>query len=116
MYNNYRFILEKGSKKHYCPYCNKKRFVRYVDLDTGEYLPEQYGKCDRLINCGADNNPYLDGYVKSIYLQEQGSNYTFQPKAIKYTKKVIDNKRYFIPVEVLKETLSGYSKLLIGAF
>ncbi|PZF73565.1 hypothetical protein DN068_07535 [Taibaiella soli] len=27
-------------------------------------MPEQYGKCDREINCGYHNNPYKDGFAK----------------------------------------------------
>jgi hypothetical protein len=59
----YRFSLESGSKKHICPACGKRRFVRYVDLDQQkEYLPEQYGRCDRSVNCNYHLNPYADGF------------------------------------------------------
>jgi len=69
--NDYRYILDKGSKKYYCPNCNKKTFVRYIDTETGYYLPEQYGRCDRENKCSYHLNPYLDGYVKTIWQQEQ---------------------------------------------
>lgn len=74
MNNEYRYILEKGSRKHICPECGKKRFVRYIDTKTGEYLPEQYGRCDREANCGYHLNPYQDGYSKMIWGKENGNS------------------------------------------
>jgi hypothetical protein len=71
--NEYRYILEKSSRKHICPGCNKKTFVRYVDTVTGEHLPEIYGRCDRESKCSYHLNPYLDGYSKMIWEQEQGN-------------------------------------------
>jgi len=68
----HRYNLEKGSKKHYCPDCNKKTFVLYIDTETGDYLPKQYGRCDRESKCLYHLNPYLDGYAKAIWVQEQG--------------------------------------------
>jgi hypothetical protein len=52
MNTEHRYIFEKGSKKHHCPECTKKRFVRYIDTQTDEYLPEHYGRCDRESKCG----------------------------------------------------------------
>lgn len=74
MNNEYRFTFEKGSRKHFCPDCNKKRFVRYIDTKTGEYLPDQYGRCDREANCGYHLNPYQDGYSKMIWDKENGNS------------------------------------------
>lgn len=73
MNTEHRYTLEKGSKKHFCPDCNKKTFVRYIDTETGEYLPNHYGRCDRESKCSYHLNPYLDGYAKSIWEQEQGN-------------------------------------------
>lgn len=71
--NQHRYILDKGTKKHLCPKCNKKTFVLYVDIETGNYLPEQYGRCDRESKCLYYLNPYLDGYAKAIQEQEKGN-------------------------------------------
>lgn len=53
----FRYILDKSSKKHVCPSCNKKSFVFYVDSETGKYLQTDYGRCDRSTNCNYHKAP-----------------------------------------------------------
>lgn len=64
MISNYKYSLEKGSKKYQCPQCGKKTFVRYKDNSNNEYLPELYGRCDRSDKCQYNENPYRDGYCR----------------------------------------------------
>ncbi|MBT8245639.1 DUF6371 domain-containing protein [Winogradskyella sp.] len=113
MNTKHRYIFEKGSKKHRCPNCDKKRFVRYIDTETGEHLPEHYGRCDREINCPQQeyNNPYLDGYAKAIWEQEQGNKTDWKPQHPKRIKKPVNKpKRVFIPVEVFNRTRTEYEQ------
>ena len=111
MNTEYRYKLEKGSRKYCCPNCGKKRFVRYIDSETNEYLPERYGRCDREINCQQEdcNNPYLDGYAKAIWEQEQGSKTNWKPTLPSHKKKPVNKpKRAYVPNEVLSQTRAGY--------
>ena len=57
MKNDIRFILERyhagGANRYVCPQCGRKKcFTRYVDLETGEYVADDCGKCDHTASCG----------------------------------------------------------------
>jgi len=59
MYNNedIRFKLERyhagGSNRYVCPQCGRKKcFTRYIDVETGEYVAEECGKCNHTASCG----------------------------------------------------------------
>jgi len=103
----YQYNLEKSSRKHICPSCSKKRFVRYVDSDTKQYLPDQYGRCDREAECAYHFNPYTSGYAKNI------SDNTFNSviHASKFTPIPQKPKPVtFIPREVLMKTRQGWEQ------
>ncbi|MCZ8229021.1 DUF6371 domain-containing protein [Flavobacterium sp.] len=78
----YKYTLDKGSKKFLCPNCNKKTFVLYIETETGNYLTDDFGKCDREQNCNYHKAPpkgskyYL---IKTLSLKE------ITDKAIKLT-------------------------------
>lgn len=99
-YNGYRYRFDKGSKKFLCPQCHKRKLVRYVDAETGEYLPSQYGICDRKVNCGYYLNPHTDGYLNQ--------NFNFKKGQIpKFQQNIGNNIKLLnpIPDEILIETL-----------
>jgi hypothetical protein len=105
--NEYKYILEKGSKKHLCPECNKKSFVRYINTETGEYLPIQYGRCDRESKCNYHNNPYLDGYAKENRVNKVNfvslkTKKFFKPPP----KKEPEHEHVFFDFDTYKETLN----------
>ncbi|MCF8327629.1 MAG: DUF6371 domain-containing protein [Bacteroidales bacterium] len=105
--NSYRFILDPGSRKFICPECGKKRFVRYIDTQTGEYLPEQYGRCDK----GDGHyflNPYLDGYTKAIQKEERGDRSELPNNRKPQRKKVMPQPQpepVFFHFETFRQTL-----------
>jgi hypothetical protein len=57
MRNNYKYILDKTSKKFKCPNCFKNTFVRFINNETNEYLHELNGRCDRESKCGYFKKP-----------------------------------------------------------
>lgn len=111
MQNHYRYIFERGSKKHLCPGCGKKCFARYVDTEEGNYLPEHYGRCDRESKCGYYLNPYTDGYAKVNREQRDYSEAEMNQYArAREPKQLIQPEPVFIPDEVFKQTLKNYKQ------
>ena len=53
----FKYKLDKGSKKFLCPSCSKRTFVLYVDNETGSYLNDEFGRCDREQNCSYHKAP-----------------------------------------------------------
>ena len=106
--NSHRYILEKGSKKHRCPKCEKRRLVRYIDTETEDYLPEQYGRCDRESKCSYHLNPYLDGYTKAIKEQEPNNRSEIPNNWKPQRKKTITPRTpdpIFFDFDTFKQTL-----------
>ena len=78
----YRYTLETYDpkvRKHICPACRKRTFVRYVDLESGEYVSTNVGRCDREEKCGYHKKP-------RDYFEENGGGPKieyFFPRAVK---------------------------------
>ena len=90
----YRYHLDKTSKKFNCPQCGKKSFVKYIETETGHYAESQYGRCDREIKCGffeyPNGNsiinynyvappPMKPSYIKKEKLQKSLTKYEINP-------------------------------------
>lgn len=106
---DYRYILEpyKGIKTRYtCPACNRKhKFTRYIDTETGNHLPDQYGRCDREESCGYHLNPYKDGYHKGNLSDNHKP--IWKPKSLEKAKEK-PREAVTIPYEIFKQSLKGY--------
>ena len=76
----YRYKLVKETKKQICPGCRKRRFVRYIDLEKDEILPNIVGRCDREVNCGYHLTP-------KQYFETKGVLTTYHSSKIKTNTK-----------------------------
>jgi hypothetical protein len=57
---NYKYILDKSNKKFVCPQCYKKTFVLFIETETGNYLADEFGRCDRESSCCYFRKPETD--------------------------------------------------------
>jgi hypothetical protein len=109
----------KGTKtRHTCPSCNSKNeFTRFVD-DSGNYLADDVGICNRASKCGyryTAKQFFADNPERKIGLkfgkgQKSGRvNYGFTAK--KVSQRTESQQTFdFIPFEYLKKTLGNYEK------
>lgn len=102
MNTEFRYQLDKSSKKYLCPGCGKMSFVRYIDIYSKQLLPEKYGRCDREVNCSYHLNPYKDGYG-----MDEGS-YSNQMRKHYAVTATAATPMTYIPADVLRSTLKGY--------
>ncbi|TVZ49881.1 DUF6371 domain-containing protein [Olleya sp. Hel_I_94] len=63
---NFPYVFDNSSKKYLCPNCDKKRMVCYYDIKTKQRLPLNYGKCDRITECGYFSYPSFKLYKNEI--------------------------------------------------
>lgn len=56
---NFRYHLDKSSKKFVCPQCGKRTFVKYKDAENN-FAGDSFGRCDREGNCGYIQYPVTE--------------------------------------------------------
>jgi hypothetical protein len=108
--------------RHTCPACNRKNeFTRFIDTDTGEYLPDNVGICNRSSKCGyrytsgqyyADNPTPRAG--QSAGTKKRGTpTYGFVVKngsKVEYKTSAPTATPDYIAPEHLKSTLGSYER------
>jgi hypothetical protein len=98
----YKYTLEKKSRKHICPNCGEKRFVKYIDSETGDYLSSQVGRCDREMKCGYH-------YPPKSYFDDQNKSYTPITNS-KAALPRVEKEMSLHTVDDLNNTLKNYEE------
>ena len=105
---NFKYSLDRSSKKFICPKCQKKTFVRYFDNIDQQYMEESLGRCDRESKCRYHNKPNRRGnYVKQTFEYSPPSpSYHNNQEIVKYGRNFRTNnlvqflKIYFTQTEI----------------
>lgn len=100
---NYRFSLDKSSKKYICPECERKTFVLYMDNCTGSPLHSAVGKCDRADSCGYH-------YPPKEYFADNPTFFESKKKYVPRPKPPPKPQPSFIDIALFKRSLSNYEK------
>ena len=122
----FKYSLDKSSKKFVCPKCNKRTFVKYIETETGYYLNDAFGRCDRESSCGYHstakgklNNSFEFKYIAppepsfhSLELVEKSILSEFQNNFVQFLKTIFTDDEV---KKVVLKYLIGTSKHWNGA-
>jgi len=106
---HYRYILEPykdKSQKHICPECGRRSFVRYIDIESGDYLHDKVGRCDHENSCGYHLRPA--DYFKNSARPAFKKRYFFPRKDL--AKKKNPNSLSTISDEAVMATIGHYDR------
>jgi hypothetical protein len=107
---NFKYTLEKysGIKSRFrCPSCqHDKKFTRYINTLTGEYIAEHVGKCERIDKCGYHCKP-------KDYFQQTGRNLNNEMN-VKKGNYIMPNSLIippsYLPYNLMEATMKSYSE------
>src|SRR5579859_2883717 len=112
----YMFALEKytGMKSRYaCPQCgHRHQFARYVNTETGEYVDDNVGCCNRLDKCGYHRKP------KDFFADNPGANVSSGKPSVspKATAPLSSTTFDVIPFDLVKKSLAFSPKSNFHSF
>jgi len=122
MPTTFRYLLQPytgPASRYTCPACEHRReLARYVDTETGELLPEEFGRCNRADNCGYHLSPYHSppggqSYAEQVREAEQPTAWQRPPRPrpalpLKPAKPAAPAAVVSIPADVMRATLGHY--------
>ncbi len=111
--SQYRYHLEpyrSKANRYTCPACKSPhQFTRYIDTETGEYLADNVGICNRLTSCGYHYSPKDYFRDNKILNPNQHTPISKRLPVISPEKKIHkENMPQFIPPEIFQKSLSNY--------
>lgn len=95
-------IRRHKQHKQECPSCGKKTYVRYISSKTLEYLPYEFGRCDREEKCGYFNKPNNEYYRNENAWREPVKQQPVTPS--------------FIDHNIVSMSLTGYERNVLVRF
>ena len=121
----YRYMLQRytgPASRYTCPGCKQRReFTRYLNTQTLELLPEEYGKCNRAGKCSYHLSPYhiqRNGQSYAVQMYEAGRTDAWKSSAIRalppsslasrYANASFPTSVVDIPLNVMQATLGHY--------
>jgi hypothetical protein len=100
---NYRYSLDRSSKKYICSECERKTFVLYIDNHTGKPLHSTVGKCDRADNCGHH-------YTPKQYFTDNRISVDRKKEYVPRPKPTPKPQPSFIDTDIFIKSLSSYQR------
>ena len=91
----FKYSLDQSSKKFLCPNCNKKTFVKYIETETGNFLTDQFGRCDRANSCNYHKVPPkgTKGYLIDFLLLKRISDKVYRLTDVNGIINIIPNSQ-----------------------
>ncbi len=106
------YVLQKyagKSSRYTCPSCGKAHeFTRFIDTQSGEFLPESFGICNRADKCGYRLTPYDKGANGLSYSKEHWQASRMSSK--KRRSSVSSRHLITLPEELLIRSLGHYEQ------
>jgi len=109
----FKYQLEQyrgASTRHTCPRCGTKRnFVRYINTD-GNYIGDEYGRCNSEVSCAYHNPPSGNIQVEGGFIYEEK-----EPTFLSHKHMLLDRHqdnlyKFLITKYDEKDVLKAYSK------
>lgn len=115
--NQYKYSLDSSSKKFVCPRCGKQTFVKYIENANGNYLDDEFGRCDRETNCAFHNPPKNNkgGFFVCCKPKPKPSFHSLEIVEKSFSRNEENNFIEFLKTLFTEDEVKGVrSKYLIG--